>query len=137
MRRPVQFDFLIHISEQSIKYHKCFFFYMALGDVPTDQLPEMMELLLGDFWTTLAPVVEWLSWLLGGFFGLYLLYFLIKLYFDRKRIQILKEVRKDVEFLKEHSLNVDELSKLRVIINGYSSVQKKKVVKKKKKKSKK
>ena len=103
---------------------------MALGDVPTDQLPEMMELLLGDFVETLTPIFEWLSWLLGGIFGLYLLYFLIRLYFDRKRIQILKEVRGDVEFLKEHSLSVDELSKLRTILNSHPSVQKKKIAKK-------
>ncbi len=109
---------------------------MALGDVPSDKLPEMMQLLLGDFWNTLQPIFEWLSWLLGGIFGLYVLYFLIRLYFDRKRIKLLKEVRKDVEFLKEHSLNVDELSKLRVILNGYSNEKRKdKVGSNKKKKS--
>ncbi len=112
---------------------------MAQGDVPSDQLPEMMQLMLGDFWNTLQPIFEWLSLLLGGLFGLYLLYFLIKLYFDRKRIQLLKEVHIDVEFLKEHSLSIDELSKLRTILNTHPSVielekpkRKKKVFKNKK-----
>ena len=98
---------------------------MASKDVPTDLLPQAMQLLFEDLVSTVAPVLEWLSWLLGGIFGLYLLYFLIKLYFDRKRIKILQEVQGDVEFLKEHSLSRDELSKLRVILDEHPSVKKK------------
>ena len=108
---------------------------MAISDVPTDKLPEIMQIFFDDALQTIAPVLEWLSWLLGGLFGLYAVYFLIRLYFDRKRIVILKQVRGDVEFLKEHSLNGDELSKLRVILNSYPGVKKangkKKVVKRK------
>ncbi|MAG60757.1 hypothetical protein CL619_03130 [archaeon] len=122
-----------------------FLLHMAISDVPSDRLPEMMQILLGDLVETIQPVLEWLSWLLGGIFGLYLLYFLIRLYFDRRRTALLKEVHEDVEFLKDHSLTGDELSKLRTILNTHpiitrkkkrktSAKKKKKNVKKRKKK---
>lgn len=111
---------------------------MDLGNVPTDKLPEVMQVFFDQVIDTVGPVLEWLSWLLGGIFGLYLLYFLLRLYFDRRRVVLLKEVRGDVEFLKEHSLSSEELSKLRTILNEHPSVKKangkKKVARKKKSK---
>jgi hypothetical protein len=89
---------------------------MAVTDIPANDLPEPLQLILKELLGTIAPALEWLSWLVGGLFGLYVIYFLIKLYLDRRRIKILKNVQSDVEYLKEHSLSEKELGQLRVIL---------------------
>ncbi len=104
---------------------------MALSDIPSDNLPAAVQLLLEEFVEKVAPILEWLSWLLGGIFGLYLILVLVRLYFERKKVKMLKELHGDVEFLKSRSLSEPELERLRVILRGYGS-EKKQVGKKKK-----
>ena len=110
---------------------------MSINQVPTDKLPEVVKLMIEEIMLKVAPVIEWLSWLVGGLFGLYLIYFLFRLYLARRKVRILKEVRDDVEFLKEHSLSSDELSKLRQIIEEYPVGKTEKTSNKKKTKRKK
>ena len=51
----------------------------------------------------ITPMLSTVSWLLGGFFGLYLIFVIIKLYFDYRRIRLLRAIRDDVKFLKDNT----------------------------------
>ena len=77
----------------------------AINNVP----PQITEL-LGPLVNVVGPILSTLSWVLGGIFGLYLILLLFRVYFDHKRVKILKKIQKDVHFLREHAV-VSHISK--------------------------
>lgn len=50
----------------------------------------------------LAPLLLKISLIIGGIFGVYLIYILIMLYYEKKRITILKDIRFDLDQINEH-----------------------------------
>jgi hypothetical protein len=70
----------------------------SVGQVP----PELLQL-LQPLMDVVGPIISTLSWMLGGIFGIYMLWLIIKIYYDHKRIKILKEIRNDIKFLREQA----------------------------------
>lgn len=62
--------------------------------VPADAIEQLVELL--------PPVFVKLSLLFGGLFGLYVLLTLIRVYYEGKKIKILKDIRYDLDQLNLH-----------------------------------
>ncbi len=70
----------------------------VISDVPPETVHALQPVA-----DVISPMLGTVSWLLGGFFGLYLIFVVIKLYFDYRRIKLLRAIRDDVRFLKKHS----------------------------------
>ena len=70
----------------------------ATGQVPPETVAFLQPLM-----DVVGPVISTLSWMIGGIFGIYVLWLLIKIYYDHKRIKILKEIRNDIKFLREQA----------------------------------
>ncbi len=80
-------------------------------DVASSQVPTGMTEMFGPLVKIIAPILSTVSWVLGGAFGIYLILVIVKIYYDHKRIKILKEIRNDVKFLREQ-VSFDNASKL-------------------------
>ncbi len=68
---------------------------MAIEGLPVD---EALQPLL----TAIQPFLSKLSLLLGGVFGVYVLYILVKMYYERKKVALLKDIRYNSEQLNTH-----------------------------------
>lgn len=80
---------------------------IAANGVPVETVHALQPIV-----DVITPMLSTVSWLLGGFFGLYLMFVIIKLYFDYRRVRLLRSIRDDVKFLKENTFpDVDEPKK--------------------------
>lgn len=73
------------------------------GNVPpgvTEMLQPIADLL--------GPVVSTLSWVMGGFIGVYMLYLGITIYQNHHKNRILKEIRDDVCYLRQQTEIADK-----------------------------
>lgn len=50
----------------------------------------------------LKPVIGTLSAVVGGLFGLYLIFILVRLYYERKKVKLLKNINYDLDYLNQH-----------------------------------
>lgn len=50
----------------------------------------------------IQPFISQLSVILGGLFGLYLLFFLARLYYDHRQMKLLRDIRFDLDQLNQH-----------------------------------
>jgi len=69
---------------------------MAIGEIAAQQAPEM----LGDLQPLVdlvQPLVVKASILVGGIFGLYLILIIVRVYYERKKIKILHDIRYDLD----------------------------------------
>ncbi len=69
-----------------------------------NNIPPQLATLLEPLVNVVGPILSTLSWILGGIFGLYLILILFRVYYDHKRVKILKVIQKDVHFLREHAV---------------------------------
>ena len=51
---------------------------------------------------TLQPLIGKLSLMVGGIFGLYLIFIISRLYYEHKKVQILRDIRFDLDNLNVH-----------------------------------
>lgn len=51
---------------------------------------------------TIKPIIGIASAVLGGLFGLYLIFVLSRLYFERRKVRLLKDIRYDLDYLNQH-----------------------------------
>ncbi len=51
---------------------------------------------------TLEPLLIKLGFIFGGIFGIYLILLASKVYFERKKVEILKDIRFDLDQLNKH-----------------------------------
>jgi len=51
---------------------------------------------------TIAPIVGWVSAIVGGLFGLYLIMVILRSYYEHKRYNVLKDIRYDLDYLNQH-----------------------------------
>ncbi len=51
---------------------------------------------------SISPILGKLSVLIGGIFGLYVLLFLSRIYFERRRLKVLQDIRYNLEQLNGH-----------------------------------
>ena len=49
-----------------------------------------------------APLLEPLKFLVGGIFGLYVILVVVRVYYERKKVKILKDIRFDLDQLNNH-----------------------------------
>ncbi len=57
-------------------------------------------ILLEPFAELIAPIVSQLSVIIGGVFGLYLLLILIRIYYERKKVSLLKRIHDDMHYMR-------------------------------------
>ena len=70
----------------------------------TIQSPEAIDVLgLDTLIQTVQPIIVKLSVLLGGVFGLYLILILVRVYFEHKKVKILKQIRFDLDQQNIHN----------------------------------
>ncbi len=50
----------------------------------------------------LQPVVTWLKYVVGGLFGLYIFLVLIRIHYERKKVNLLKDIRFDLDNISKH-----------------------------------
>lgn len=51
---------------------------------------------------TVQSLLTRLSFLAGGFFGLYVILLLVRMYYERKKVKLLEDIRNDVDKLTIH-----------------------------------
>ena len=69
---------------------------MAIGDIAAQQAPEI----LGDLQPLvdlIQPLILKASILVGGIFGLYLILITIRIYYERKKVKLLYDIRYDLD----------------------------------------
>ncbi len=66
----------------------------GLGDVAGD--------VVGGVGEVIQPFVTWLKYLVGGLFGLYILLVLIRIRYERKKVNLLKDIKYDLDHLNKH-----------------------------------
>ena len=64
---------------------------------PTVLLPEFETLV-----QLIQPLVIKLSFLVGGVFGLYFILIIVRIYFEHKKVKLLKHIRFDLDQLNIH-----------------------------------
>ena len=57
-------------------------------------------ILLEPFAEMIRPIVGQLSVIIGGVFGLYLVLILIRIYYERKKVSLLKRIHDDMHYLR-------------------------------------
>ena len=57
-------------------------------------------ILLEPFGEMIQPIVGQLSVIIGGVFGLYLILILIRIYYERKKVSLLKRIHDDMHYLR-------------------------------------
>ncbi len=62
-----------------------------------DSLPELI--------TTVQVLVSRIQWLIGGFFGLYLFYYIFSYFSQRKTVHLLEDIRDQLNELNKHLRN--------------------------------
>ncbi|MBI4152547.1 hypothetical protein HY495_02445 [Candidatus Woesearchaeota archaeon] len=50
----------------------------------------------------IQPLVNAAKYILGGIFGLYVFLVLIRIYYERKKVKLLKDIRFDLDHLNKH-----------------------------------
>jgi hypothetical protein len=73
------------------------------------------NILLEPFAELITPVVGQLSVILGGVFGLYILLILIRIYYERKKVSLLKRIHDDMHYLRMQT--VGELPKKQSLLH--------------------
>jgi len=109
-----------------------------IGQLPLDQminqsLPLNSNDLFGPLASALSPVLGIISALVGGLFGLYLIYVIFRFYYERKRTQILKDIRFDLDYLNQHyglPYSQEKITKKVLTLDEYNLLKKKKEKKK-------
>jgi hypothetical protein len=63
-----------------------------MADMALEAISQLSPLL-----DTLQPIITTLRWVLGGVFGIYLILIIVRIYYERKKVAILKDIRYDLE----------------------------------------
>ncbi len=66
-------------------------------NVQIELIPELQSVL-----DTVNPFLRQLSFFIGGIFGLYLILMIARVYYERKSVKILKDIRYDLDRLNMH-----------------------------------
>lgn len=74
----------------------------ALSDFAGQQVPAVANELLGPIIEAIKPVMGTVSAIVGGLFGLYLIFILFRLYYERKKVTLLKNIRYDLDYLNQN-----------------------------------
>ena len=67
-------------------------------------IPESGELILPDTFLTnaLQPILQKISLLVGGIFGIYVILAMMQIYRERKKVKLLQDIRNDLDLLTKH-----------------------------------
>ena len=75
---------------------------LAAQAMASQTLPIDTSQLLNPIIEAVKPVMGIISALVGGLFGLYLLFILSRLYYEHKKVKLLKDMRYDLDYLNQH-----------------------------------
>ncbi len=51
---------------------------------------------------TIKPIMGFVSAIVGGLFGLYLIFIISRLYYEKKKVRLLKNINYDLDYLNQH-----------------------------------
>lgn len=68
------------------------------AQLPPSEITEIFQPLI----ETVKPIIGTISLVLGGLFGLYLIFILFRLYYERKKVKYLKNINYDLDYLNQH-----------------------------------
>lgn len=80
-------------------------------DIPPDQFqnqfegqipPSVIEELTQPLQESFQPLIDLAKYIVGGLFGLYFLLLLTRIYYERKKVNLLKDIRFDLDHLNKH-----------------------------------
>ncbi len=71
------------------------------GEIPA--FPENQELNVGPVLSGIQPFFTRLSVIVGGIFGLYFILIVIRVYYERKKLKVLQDIRYDLDQLNLHN----------------------------------
>ncbi len=74
----------------------------AVADFAGQQVPEVVNDFIGPLIETIKPVMGTVSAIVGGLFGLYLIFILFRLYYERKKVNLLKNICYDLDYLNQN-----------------------------------
>ena len=66
--------------------------------IPSSVIEELTQPLQESF----QPLIDIAKYILGGIFGLYFLLLLTRIYYERKKVNLLKDIRFDLDHLNKH-----------------------------------
>ena len=70
---------------------------MASQKIPIDTSELLSPLIEG-----IKPLMGTISAMVGGLFGLYLIFILSRLYYEHKKVKLMKDIRYDLDYLNQH-----------------------------------
>lgn len=68
------------------------------GQIPSSVIEELTQPLQESF----QPLIDIAKYIVGGLFGLYFLLLLTRIYYERKKVNLLKDIRFDLDHLNKH-----------------------------------
>ncbi|MBT4651403.1 hypothetical protein HOC13_02665 [Candidatus Woesearchaeota archaeon] len=76
---------------------------MALEQLVAQAPPSEVVTFFQPLVDALNPFLGAISWLVGGIFGLYLIMVIARIYYERKMVKILRDIRYDLDQLNFHN----------------------------------
>lgn len=68
-----------------------------------EQMPPMEVMgIFEPLMEVIKPAIGIASAVVGGLFGLYLIFILARLYYERKKVKLMKDIRYDLDYLNQH-----------------------------------
>ena len=68
------------------------------AQIPPTEMVDLFQPLI----ETIKPIVGFISAVVGGIFGLYLIFIIARLYYERKKVRLLKNINYDLDYLNQH-----------------------------------
>jgi len=75
---------------------------LAVQQFANQTIPFGTEQLFNPLIEAIKPIMGTVSALVGGLFGLYLIFIVARLYYERKKVNLLKDIKYDLEYLNQH-----------------------------------
>ncbi len=75
---------------------------MAAQAIASQQIPIDTSSLLNPVIEAVKPVMGIVSALVGGLFGLYLIFIISRLYYEHKKVKLMKDIKFDLDYLNQH-----------------------------------
>lgn len=73
----------------------------AIEELANQAVPEIATL-FQPLIDTIKPIIGFVSAIVGGLFGLYLIFIIARLYYERKKVRLLKNINYDLDYLNQH-----------------------------------
>jgi phosphate/sulfate permease len=73
----------------------------AIEELANQAIPEIVNV-FQPLIDTIKPIMGFVSAVVGGLFGLYLIFIISRLYYERKKVKLLKNINYNLDYLNQH-----------------------------------